>query len=81
MGNWQLGLSWGVGSILWLFLSFLVFSWSFLGLFFSFSFLLKYKKSIRKVYEKYKKSRRKDQEKKSAAPPLNAPAILKQLQH
>ena len=45
MGNWQLGLSWGVGSILWLFLSFLVFSWSFLGLFFSFSFLLKQKKS------------------------------------
>jgi hypothetical protein len=42
MGNWQLGLSWGVGSILWLFLSFLVFSWSFLGLFlvFSFPFLL-----------------------------------------
>ena len=35
--------------VLWLFLSFLVFSWSFLGLFFSFSFLLKYKKSIRKV--------------------------------
>ena len=81
MGNWQLGLSWGVGSILWLFLSFLVFSWSFLGLFFSFSFLLKQRKSIRKLYEKHKKSRRKDQEKKSAAPPLNAPAILKQLQH
>ena len=42
--------------VLWLFLSFLVFSWSFLclffsfsSLFFSFSFLLKQKKSIRKV--------------------------------
>ena len=68
MGNWQLGLSWGVGSILWLFLSFLVFSWSFLGLFFSFSFLLKYKKSIRKVYEKYKKSIRKAGEKPEKRP-------------
>jgi len=35
--------------VLWLFLSFLVFSWSFLFLFFSFKAEEKYKKSIRKV--------------------------------
>ena len=53
-----------MGSILWLFLSFLGLVFS--CLVFSFSFLLKQKKSIRK----YKKSRKKDQEKKSAAPPV-----------
>ena len=40
---------------------FLVFSWSFLGLFFSFSFLLKY----RKVYEKPEKRPRKEKRRSS----------------
>ena len=69
VGNWQLGRGFHTLA----FSGFSCLFLSFLGLFFSFSFsfLLKQKKSIRKAGEKPEKSRRKDQEKKSAAPPNN----------